>query len=1189
MLSHKDPDKAQRYLHLLDEARCSGDWEEVSRLRLKIAKHAPQRKCLQVTVATEYALSTQPSDRPSTSSSITPFKYGQRVPEILTALKYGNPTPEDAFQAEICLSWLHWIIKEPSLAFSRIPTDLGQIPNRLTPEEGKLSGWTHVCIAKGAYIRGICLEDAGNLEEAVQTYESMLPYISSTHSTFGNTSEHRAWTQSLIARHCLLSSRYVKSKARQPQELLSSSSLFKPNSLLAPFRAWAEFWDVKPGRDLKMLDDTSNKGEFSRKSVWLAYYDTLSTLLQIEHTYSSTSSVHTSGKGYQQSETTFFSIPRPQQCAELHHVESIYEGFLLNELSFPKANEHSPEIEAWVDQVVANWKFICRPGWLDKDNADVRKTSTSRRVLAILYQAATRSFHSPRILRYLFMVHTSLADFHLAGKALNSYFEIVKKGKARVEKSGEKERSLDDDATVIWTAAEGIKILCFYGRRKEAERANELAALLEKWLQPHYDYLSNNQNDTHENLNVPSGMSASAKSHLTNAVAAGFCALGISQARWASLTYETSTRSELHTRSIENFRIASGASLENESNVEILYHLALSLSQARDLDGAMSVIKRALSTNTDSLISKDSDSENEAGYDGTPDHHKRRVLVKSWHLLALLFSAKHNFSTAISSCEAALELFGVQSVSRSLKILDLATALELPDKESILTIKMTQIALAEVEDGPEEAVNSASELLSLYAKLFNYTEKSVPKHTTPNKTSPPTTGHGIMSLRGSFLGRTKTTSTKAPEPELTRGNMDSSSAGSEESPNAVTRTPTISVTTEDNSNIQRTSRHSHHLFHHEPKKLHKRNDRKSVDGDRKSRASSLSRISTGNSVAQNHLLSLRQAQDGEPPNALEYSSPLDLPSDEVGVAISHDLPSPPATKTFQSTFSPQQSKTSTHISQPTPTFQQSTNAPLSTPILPMFPPSLRMRHALTLLTKIWLLISSVYRRANMPTDAQGALSEASKQVTAIESAIANTDSSAEAFSAPDWGRLKSVAELWADVLAERGRLYLKLGDREAAEEAFEVALGWSEDHPGAIVGLSGILLDIYEPTASPLSSPLSPSSSPAPVPILANLPVLSSPSTSFSLSKPKEAQGASAANNEDENLLPRLAARDRAYGLLSSLTKSGRGWDCAEAWFALARVYEETGQLARAKEALWWVVQLEEGKGVRRWECVEGW
>lgn len=780
----------------------------------------------------------------------------------------------------------------------------------------------------------------------------------------------------------------------------------------------------------------------------------------------------------------------------------------------------------------------------------------------------------------------SLADFYLAGKALDTYFEIVNKGKSRVEKSGEKEPGLDDDATAIWTAAAGIQMLCFYGRRKEAQRANELATVLHKWLKPHYDcLLPTNQHNTEENRNVASGNFTQTDSLVhKQALAAGFCALGISQIHWASLTYETSTRSELQTKSIENLRIASGASLENEQNVEILYHLAFSLSKARDLEGAINVIKQALSNNTGKINARDSDSENGLGHDTFSDGHKRRFLAKSWHLLALLLSAKHNFSTAATSCEAALELFGIQSVSGSLQTPVQAADLELSDKKSIIEITMTQIALAEVEHGPEDAVNSASELLSLYARLFNYTEKSAAKHTIPATIPPPTSKNGTSkSLRGSFLNRSRNTNTKAPEPRLTQENFDSSSVSSQESPDTVTRTPTISVTLDDNLNTRGPSRHSHHVFHHEPKKLHKRNSKKSVGGDRRSRASSLSRLSTANSLAPNYSLSLRQAQDGEPPDALEYSSHLDFPSDEVGVAISHDLPffssSPPVTQTFRSTAPPQQSKHPTRLIQPAATYQSITSAPFFPPHLPIFPPSLRKRHALTLLTKIWLLISSVYRRANMPTDAQGALSEAAKQVSAIESAIANAHSSAEVFSAPDWGRLKSVAELWADVLAEKGRLYVELGDRDAAEEAFEVALGWFEDHPGAIVGLAGILLDVYAQKAPPPSNPLPPSS-PAPTPILASLPV-SSTSTS---PKPEDSD----TTNNNNNLLHRLAARDRAYGLLSSLTKSGRGWDCAEAWFALARAYEEMDQPARAKEALWWVVELEEGKGVRRWECVEG-
>lgn len=69
-------------------------------------------------------------------------------------------------------------------------------------------------------------------------------------------------------------------------------------------------------------------------------------------------------------------------------------------------------------------------------------------------------------------------------------------------------------------------------------------------------------------------------------------------------------------------------------------------------------------------------------------------------------------------------------------------------------------------------------------------------------------------------------------------------------------------------------------------------------------------------------------------------------------------------------------------------------------------------------------------------------------------------------------------------------------------------------------------------------------------------------------------------------LVDRLAARDRAYALLSTLTKLGSAWNMSEAWFALARAHEESGQPDKAKEVLWWCVELEEGTGVRDWRCL---
>lgn len=760
-----------------------------------------------------------------------------------------------------------------------------------------------------------------------------------------------------------------------------------------------------------------------------------------------------------------------------------------------------------------------------------------------------------------------------------------------MEKSGEKELGLDDDTTAILTVAAGMKMLCHYGRRKEAERAMELAIVLERWLQQHDRTLRSTYESN--NRDIPNGSSGEFKSTKNfvdgQILAAGFCALGICQAHWASLTYNTSARPELQTKALSNFQAASEPTLGDEENVEILYYLALNIYKTRDLDNAIVVAKKALSNSAIESAVKEHDYENALEQDALLDIQKRRFLLKTWHLLAVLLSAKHSFSTAIKSCEAALEMVGIQNVSGQLQTSGVVSNLELLDKDTIIDIKITQLALAEAVDGPEEAVNFAGDLLSLYAKLFKYSKKFAPR--TETRTSPPASKNGpVKSLRESFFSRSKIINVTHSVDGSNQKEAESRSSESQEPPTTMARTPTISVTA-NGSGHHGTSHHSHNPFHHESKKLHKRNSKKSVGSDRRSRASSLNRLSTATSLSQPTFpVRLRQAHiEGEPLNNFESFLPLgdgDFSNDEVGVAISHDLPSfssaSSATQSFSPTSQPLRSNLPNEgrLSQPMinthPIRNRLPHSRLSPPFpSPVFPPTLQTRHALTLLTKIWLVISSLYRRANMPSDAQGALVEATKHVRAIESAVASVQSSAAAFSTPDWGGLKSVAELWADILTEKGKLCLAHGERHIAEESFESALGWYQDHPGAIVGLAGILLDFYSQPSHPAapSDPFPPShTQPPPNPPLAPLPTPSSSPSSSSLPE------------KDVDLLPRLAARDRAYGLLSSLTKSGQGWDCAEAWMALARACEESGQVARAREALWWVVELEDGRGVRGWD-----
>ena len=796
-------------------------------------------------------------------------------------------------------------------------------------------------------------------------------------------------------------------------------------------------------------------------------------------------------------------------------------------------------------------------------------------------------------------MHAALAEFNLASKALDSYFDILTKGQARIKKSGETEVGLDDEPTALATAAAGIKMLCAYGRRKDVEKALVIVGTTEKWL--HELRPGSSPQPIVSADDVPQDLvdhPHSAKSRVpAKALALGYHAIGVSQACWARLTYESSTRSELQAKAISNFRTALNPDIGVEDDVEILYSLAFTLAEIRDLDAAIGTVKRALSAGTDGSKTQGV-STTDFAVDSVDDESNvhpdtRALILKCWHLLALLLSARQSFTTAIASCEAALDLYGGKSVLYGdVKPLDSIASLKLSEKKGIIEVKMTQLALAEVIDGAEEAVNTSGELLGLYTKLFKYSEKITPKEQQ-NLVSPPPSAHGTTRrFRGSFLGLPKDLSSKSRKTDVKAQDTASSSLHSYESPDESIRPPTISITGGDGSIIpQNPNHHANFLGRHESNKLRKRNSRKSMGSRGQSRAS---RPATAASSHRHMHLSLpsRGRQTGlAPSNGVEGGSQINCDiydSNEVGVAITHDMPSlpttpittsdppnplhniPSATKNMNhrnpNTF-PVSPKPPSHNTQP-----QAVSPSIFAPVPePLFSPADQQRHASTLLTKIWLLIAALYGRAGMPIDAQGALSEATTHVQGIETAIATRDgSSAENFAKPGYGGLKSCSELWADVFAEQASLHVAMENLDQASAAYETALGHDPNHVTATVGLSNVLLDAY--SKHPPAEPALINEAPKSTPTLASLPTISS--------------GDPTDTDAPPDLLARLGARDRAYGLLSALTKSGSGWDCSEAWYALAEAYEKGGQAEKAKEALWWVVELEEGRAVRGWGCV---
>ena len=115
----------------------------------EILRMANETPGLALTARTEYKITSTSSK----SSANTTSDLSSQISPLITAVENETSFPEDALEGQVCLGWLHWTIGEPGLALSRIP-DVDRVTERLTTAGRTLSGWTHVCIVKGAYIRG---------------------------------------------------------------------------------------------------------------------------------------------------------------------------------------------------------------------------------------------------------------------------------------------------------------------------------------------------------------------------------------------------------------------------------------------------------------------------------------------------------------------------------------------------------------------------------------------------------------------------------------------------------------------------------------------------------------------------------------------------------------------------------------------------------------------------------------------------------------------------------------------------------------------------------------------------------------------------------------------------------------------------------------------------------------------------
>lgn len=788
------------------------------------------------------------------------------------------------------------------------------------------------------------------------------------------------------------------------------------------------------------------------------------------------------------------------------------------------------------------------------------------------------TFHSTSVLRHLFTLHTALAEFGLAEKALDSYLEIITKGKARVKKSGIEHPDLDDDELMLQTIVGGIEMLCDFGKAEHVKKSISLSNRLLRWLEQN--------EDTAVNGDQPSPSSRKVSKIASNVYASVHRAIAISKASWARLTYESKDRSKLQADAIAHLKIALRSDHLAEEDAFFLYPLALILAETRNIEGAIVVIKQALTT--ESRILTDLVDQRSQGEDTRNSFTRNHSIIECWHLLSLLLSSRQEFETAEVASRTALEQY--EGDSRFSDASDNLKNLSFFRKKQIMEAKMTQISLAEVSEGSQDAVNASAELLEHYSRFFG--PARVPPQTQAIEKPPPTATGTIKSSRGSIFGRhwksVRNSTSSLPQTNPAREEL---------------LPPTIAVTADGSSLPQSIPEVPTRAPSH---KLQKRRSRHSV---RKSRDPSPVRLNGNPILPANNVVT-----DIQPDTAshLRTASSYSNDRSEVGIAVTHDYPVVQTARAVSLRhnnalqFNVQAGSKpvrSFELPEFSPSFSSSDKIPFYIPAL-IFSPVEEHRYSIALLNQIWLFISALYRRGNMLEDARQAMDEAFKQTKLAEAATSYPKpSGVRAFDEPGWGGIKSVEEIWADSYAEMGHLCEAEGDPYEAMIEYEVSLSHYPDHSSATVALANILLDIHS-RKIPLSR--KPPTLAGGLEIQAKFDEPSQPlfpkgSDGHTATVPQANGGNSAVEDDDEEgedtgldsarheaseELDLLASRDRAYTLLSNLTKLGSGWDDSDAWFALGNAYEASGQTEKAKEVLWWVVELEEKRPVRHWRAL---
>ncbi|KAG0345061.1 hypothetical protein BG005_001486, partial [Podila minutissima] len=341
-------------------------------------------------------------------------------------------------------------------------------------------------------------------------------------------------------------------------------------------------------------------------------------------------------------------------AGELPSVHAYWEESLFAFAQFPKAGEINWRVLDLVERIVDDRKLI---GFSNE--------ASKRSHVELIYRASQKTFQSPRLLRFLFLAQVDAGLYSEADVTLQAYWN-------RVQTDSQDKN--DTDSTL--TLEQRI--------RQDVESEYETATVLVAGSRLYSNNLSKPaqaQLFAERSLafiqKAPENEETKVLLHDANKYQAA--ALGL----MASEAHDPEKRPELYAKAVESLERAIQILPES---YDAHYLLALQLAEMRETSRAIASVKQSLALHT--------------------------AHIPSWHLLALLLSAKKDFTRALDICAV-----GLKESLWDLPQTDLFSAAQV-DGDEYLALRITQVQLLDRVHGPEATLEPQEALFALYTKVF---------------------------------------------------------------------------------------------------------------------------------------------------------------------------------------------------------------------------------------------------------------------------------------------------------------------------------------------------------------------------------------------------------------------------------------------------------------------------------------